>query len=61
VGYGDLSPKNSIERVFGMSMMITGVLSFTFVSGTLASIMQSHDTKETMLHEKVLQLNKLRV
>ena len=61
VGYGDIHPQNSIERLFGMVMMITGVLSFTFVSGSLASIMQSHDTREAQVHEKVLQLNKLRV
>lgn len=60
VGYGDISPKNSIERVFGSLLMFLGVLSFTFVSGALASILQSHDTREAVLQEKVLQLNKLR-
>lgn len=39
VGYGDISPKNSIERVFGCLLMFIGVLSFTFVSGALASIL----------------------
>lgn len=60
VGYGDISPKNSIERIFGCLLMFIGVLSFTFVSGALASILQSHDTREAVLQEKVLQLNKLR-
>jgi hypothetical protein len=39
IGYGDISPKNTIERLFGMILMFTGVLCFTFVSGALASIL----------------------
>lgn len=39
VGYGDMSPSNSIERVFGSILMFLGVISFTFVSGALASIL----------------------
>lgn len=39
VGYGDISPKNTFERVFGSVLMFLGVISFTFVSGALASIL----------------------
>ena len=49
VGYGDISPKNSIERIFGSVLQFLGVISFTFVSGALASILQSHDTREAIL------------
>jgi len=49
VGYGDISPVNSIERIFGMILQFLGVISFTFVSGALASILQSHDTREAIL------------
>lgn len=49
VGYGDLSPQNTIERIFGMFLMLIGVVSFTFVSGALASIMQANDTREAEL------------
>jgi len=34
--------------------MFLGVISFTFVSGALASILQAHDTREANLQEKVL-------
>lgn len=49
VGYGDISPVTTLERVFGMALMFCGVLSFTFVSGTLASILSAFDTKEALL------------
>lgn len=39
VGYGDISPVTTLERVFGMGLMFLGVISFTFVSGALASIL----------------------
>ena len=39
VGYGDISPCTSIERIFGMALMLLGVIAFTFVSGALASIL----------------------
>ena len=54
VGYGDISPSNTIERVFGSLLMFIGVLCFTFVSGALASILQSHDSREAALQEKVI-------
>jgi CRP-like cAMP-binding protein len=60
VGYGDITPKTTIERVFGMGLMFCGVLSFTFVSGTLASILSAFDTREALLSEKVMLLNKLK-
>jgi len=40
--------------------MFTGVLSFTFVSGALASILQSEDTREALMQEKVILLNKVK-
>ena len=43
MGYGDITPKTSYERVFCTVLMIVGVTSFSFVSGALASIMASHD------------------
>lgn len=43
VGYGDISPTTTLERVFGMTLMFFGVICFTFVSGALASILQSQD------------------
>lgn len=39
VGYGDVTPSTSIERIFAMFIMLFGVIGFTFVSGSLASIL----------------------
>lgn len=61
VGYGDIAPVTTIERIAGMVLMFCGVLSFTFVSGTLASILSANDTKEALLQERVNQLHKLRM
>lgn len=60
VGYGDISPVTTIERIFGMALMFCGVLSFTFVSGTLASILSAFDTSQAIFSERVIQLNRLR-
>ena len=46
VGYGDISPQNAFEQSIGILIMFVGVISFTFVSGALASILQSYDSKE---------------
>lgn len=45
VGYGDITPTNTLERIYGCLLMLIGVLSFTFISGALSSILSSYDTK----------------
>lgn len=61
VGYGDLNPLTLYERIFCMVLMVTGVSSFTFVSGALSSIISNYDQRQAELQEKLLQLNKLRL
>ena len=39
VGYGDVSIKTPIEKIFTIFTMLIGVIVFTFASGSLASIM----------------------
>ena len=39
VGYGDISATNAIEQVFCIAVMFIGVISFSFASGSLASIL----------------------
>lgn len=43
VGYGDISPVNTLERGLTIVIMIIGVSAFTFVSGALSSILSSYD------------------
>lgn len=60
VGYGDISPKNTYERIFCVVLMIVGVTSFSFVTGSLSSIMANYDQNQAVLQEKLLHLNKLK-
>jgi len=43
VGYGDISGVNNTERTFCALVMIVGVISFSFASGSLSSILQNFD------------------
>ena len=60
VGYGDMSAKTWLERVFCIFLMISGVTVFTFISGALSSILSNYDHSQADLQEKLLYLNKLR-
>ena len=41
VGYGDVTPKNNAERIFCVILMLIGVISFSFITSTLTSIISS--------------------
>ncbi len=38
VGYGDITPYNNGEKCFVIFLMLVGVISFSFATGTLASL-----------------------
>lgn len=38
VGYGDITPKNGMETLFCVILMLIGVISFSFITSTLTSI-----------------------
>lgn len=59
VGYGDISGTNNFERLFCSVMMIAGVVSFSFASGSLASIIQNYDNTNAILQERLVLLNKV--
>jgi hypothetical protein len=61
VGYGDVTPVNSVERIYCVMLMLTGVLLVTYVSGALASILTQADVQQAAHQEKLLYLNKLRL
>jgi hypothetical protein len=39
VGYGDISGKNTTERLVAIIIMILGVVSFSYATGSLSSIL----------------------
>ncbi len=59
VGYGDISATNGLERFFSVVIMIIGVISFSFASGSLASILQNYDSQNAKFQEKVVVLNRI--
>ena len=59
VGYGDLSPGTFIEKILGIIMMFSGVLGFSFASGSLASYMTFQDSHNAVYEEKMAILDRL--
>ena len=59
VGYGDYGPQTITEKIFCMMTMIIGVISFSFASGSLASILQNVDSQTAAFEHKVEILNRI--
>ena len=57
VGYGDMSGNTDNEHLFCMALMIIGVVVFTYVSGSLSSILGSLDDEDAELQAEVTFLN----
>lgn len=47
VGYGDIVPANEIERIFAIFLMVLGVVSFSFLAGTVSNIIASYDSGDS--------------
>jgi len=43
VGYGDVNPSSSAERIYVIAVMLVGVITFGFISGGLSSLLQTLD------------------
>ena len=59
VGYGDVNPQNTKERIFVIGLMIVGVLAFSFISGQLSSILLSYDQQVQKNLESNMRLSKI--
>jgi len=59
VGYGDISPVSSNEKWFCVCLMLIGVMSFSFTTGALSSVIATMDSKESQLKEKISMLNEI--
>jgi len=46
VGYGDICAFSLGEKVFCILLMVVGVISFSFSTGAISSIISSYDSKE---------------
>jgi hypothetical protein len=61
VGYGDITPYSIEEKLLCILLMLIGVISFSFATGALASIITSHDSKEALIAEKIATLNEIQM
>jgi len=59
VGYGDISGENTLERAVSIMIMILGVISFSFGTGSLSSILQNYDQANAKLQERISVLNRI--
>ena len=60
VGYGDITASSYGEYWFSSFIMIIGVISFSLANGSLSLILSQIDTKDAILQEKLIVLNKIR-
>jgi len=61
VGYGDITAYSFEEKIFAIFLMLLGVVSFSFATGSIASIITSYDSQTAMLKEKIATLNEMQV
>jgi hypothetical protein len=59
VGYGDIGGNSNIERIVCIFLHLIGVLSYSFASGSLTSIIANYDSINQKNQEKMNVLNRL--
>jgi len=59
VGYGDITAISLSEKLLCIVLMIIGVISFSFATGALSSIISNYDSSEALLNEKISKLNSI--
>jgi len=45
VGYGDITPTNTQEEILAIFSMLIGVITFSYATGSLSSILSIMDTQ----------------
>jgi hypothetical protein len=61
VGYGDITPYNSIERIYNMILMVFGVLLYSFTITSLSNIVVKIEKKEKQFNKRVDFLENIRI
>jgi Ion channel len=59
VGYGDILAISVAEKLMCIMLMIIGVVSFSFATGSLSSIISNYDSSEGKYKEKISTLNQI--
>lgn len=53
VGYGDIHPNNTQERIVAVGLMFLGAVFYSFIIGSLSSVILSSDSKQKVLDTKL--------
>lgn len=56
VGFGDIHAYNDGEQIICIFLMLIGVISFSFMTGSLSSIISNYDASQAKLKEKMAVL-----
>jgi voltage-gated potassium channel Kch len=56
VGYGDISPSNTLERLICNFVLFVGVITFSIAAGSLSSILTNYDAMQHGYQEKMQTL-----
>lgn len=59
IGYGDISPTNDIERIYGIFTMLTGAVVFGALTSKVASIIERRNPEAKALKESMNELKSL--
>ena len=60
VGFGDIHAYNVGEKILCILLMLIGVISFSFATGSLSSIISNYDSSQAKLKEKISVLNEIK-
>lgn len=60
VGYGDISANNVSERIYCIILMMAGTVWFSYINGTIFSLLQTYDATEAALDAKFEFLDNLK-
>jgi voltage-gated potassium channel Kch len=57
VGYGDIYPTNTVERIYCFVIMITGIMTYSYTISSISNIIASLDSRKALLTKKLNTLN----
>ncbi len=60
VGFGDIHAYSTGEKILCILLMLIGVISFSFATGALSSIISNYDSSQAKLKEKIATLNEIK-
>ena len=59
VGYGDILPANSLDRMYCSLVMLLGVVFYSYTIGTVTGLLGDFDRRQTKLHGKLIALQSI--